>query len=103
LWPKTRRVSLLYRTQKGNSISPSINHYDDWIAAIRANRQPIAPLDQGAHTGATCIAIWVGMKLGRPVRFDPVDMKSPGNNEANRLCVRPARSGYDLEALIRNG
>ena len=84
-------------------LPPSMNHYEDWIVAIRANRQPIAPLDQGAHTGAACIAIWVGMKLGRPVRFDPVAMEFPGDDDANRLCVRSARSGYDLEALIRNG
>lgn len=82
-------------------LPPSMNHYGDWLAAVRARRQPIAPLDQGAHSAAACIATWVAMKLGRKVIFDPATMGFPGDAEAERLCARPARTAYDLGTLVR--
>lgn len=82
-------------------LPPSRNHYGNWLEAIAAKKPPVAPIDQGAHTTAACIAAWIGMKLKRPLTFDPATMTFPGDDAANALCVRPERPQHSLEKLVQ--
>lgn len=80
---------------------PSNDHYANWIACVLDRRDPVAPVDQGARTLTTCVATWIGMKLGRKLTWDPLAEHFVGDDEANALCSRkPRHADYDLAALM---
>lgn len=74
----------------------SKGHYADWLAAVIERRAPVAPVEAGSYSVNACAAMWIAMKLGRKVRFDPTRACFPGDPEANALCSRPRRAGYEL-------
>ncbi len=80
----------------------SKDHKANWIEAIIANTQPIAPVDEAARSLQACAAAWIGMKLGRKVTWDVATESFPGDAEANALCSRKPRSAeYDLDAILK--
>jgi hypothetical protein len=82
---------------------PSQNHYLNWLEAIAAGRDPIAPVDEAARSLEACGAAWIGMKLGRKLTWDPVAEAFVGDAEANALRDRAARKPeYDLHRVMRN-
>jgi myo-inositol 2-dehydrogenase/D-chiro-inositol 1-dehydrogenase len=82
---------------------PSGDHYLNWLDAIVAGHDPIAPVDQAVKSVQTCCAAWIGMKLGRPLRWDPAAESFPGDAQANALRGRPARSKeYDINIVMKN-
>ena len=82
----------------------SANHYRNWLEAIVANKDPIAPVDQAARSLQTCAAAWIGMKLGRPLTWDVATESFAGDDEANALRSRaPRKPEYDIQALVKSG
>ena len=80
----------------------SRDHYENWVEAVIANRDPIAPVDQAAATMNACAAAWIGMKLGRPVTWDPKNENFGDDAEANALTARTPRSEeYDYRSALR--
>ncbi len=83
--------------------APSSNHYLNWLESIAANLDPIAPVDQAVKSVQTCCAAWIGMKLGRPLIWDAAAEAFVGDDAANALRGRPARSPeYDLGLVMKN-
>lgn len=82
--------------------APSPNQYQNWIESILANKEPIAPVEQAARSVQACAAVWIGMKLGRKVTWDPKTESFGSDAEANALCSRkPRKPEYDIEALLK--
>ncbi len=80
----------------------SVDHYRNWLEAIAARKDPIAPVDQAARSLEACAAAWIGMKLGRTLTWDSKAEQFVGDAEANALCARKPRStAYDLAAIMR--
>jgi myo-inositol 2-dehydrogenase / D-chiro-inositol 1-dehydrogenase len=80
---------------------PSSDHYANWLQCVLDRRDPVAPVDQGARTLTTCVAAWIGMKLGRKLAWDPLAERFIGDEQANALCSRkPRHADYDLAALM---
>ncbi|RYD23327.1 MAG: Gfo/Idh/MocA family oxidoreductase [Verrucomicrobiaceae bacterium] len=80
----------------------SPDHYRDWLEAIIANREPIAPVDQAAKSLQTCSAAWIGMKLGRPLVWDVAKEAFVNDDEANALRSRkPRKAEFDIDALVK--
>ena len=81
---------------------PSTNHYLNWLQAIVAKRDPIAPVDQAARSLQTCAAAWIGMKLGRKLTWDPAQEAFVGDDTANAMRSRKARKPeYDVSAVMK--
>lgn len=81
---------------------PSKDHKTNWIEAIVANRDPIAPVDQAAKSVQTCAAAWIGMKLGRKLTWDVATESFIKDDEANALrSRRPSTAEYDLDAILK--
>jgi predicted dehydrogenase len=75
-------------------VAPAIRgHMKDWLAAIAANRRPVADIEQGHISTASCILANMAMKLGRTLTLDPAQ-RIVGDAEANRLLARPYRSPW---------
>jgi predicted dehydrogenase len=69
-------------------------HMLDFLAAIENNTKPVADIEQGHISTASCILANVSMKLGRPVVYDPKKRVVVGDAEATKLLRRPYRKGY---------
>lgn len=74
----------------------SDNHKDNWLEAVRYRKEPICPVEVGAHTAIIChignIAYW----LNRPLQWDPAKMEFVNDPEANRMLARPNRAPWQL-------
>lgn len=69
-------------------------HMIDFLKAIRQGGLPVADIEQGHISTASCILANMSMKLGRPLVYDPVNKIVTGDTEATRLLQRPYRQGW---------
>ncbi len=77
-----------------NAAPATRRHMLDFLAAIDSRGRPIADIEQGHISTASCILANVAMKLGRPVAYDPAQREIYGDAEATKLLrARTARLG----------
>ncbi|MBL7815405.1 MAG: Gfo/Idh/MocA family oxidoreductase [Saprospiraceae bacterium] len=70
-------------------------HMLDFLKAIENNSRPIADIEEGHISSASCILANMSMKLGgRPLVYDPIKRKVVGDKEATALLRRPYRKGW---------
>jgi len=85
------------RTEKDleRHVAPAIRgHMRDLLAAIDKRSKPVADIEQGYISTASCILANVSMQLGRSLQWDPAAQRVVGDEEANRLLRRPYRSPW---------
>jgi predicted dehydrogenase len=76
-------------------VAPAIRgHMRDLLAAIDNRSKPVADIEQGYISTASCIMANMSMKLGRSLAWDPVKRQIAGDAEANRLLRRPYRAPW---------
>ncbi len=73
--------------------SPNWDHHLDWLEAIRARKEAVTNAETGHRSNTACLISWIGMKLARPLKWDP-DKEQFNDDEANRLLDRPEREPY---------
>lgn len=66
----------------------------DFLYTIENGGLPVADIEQGHISTASCILANLSMKLGRPLAYDPEKMVVTNDEEATRLLRRPYRSPY---------
>ncbi len=87
---------------KAQPVPASGDHYRDWLEAIVARRDPIAPVDQSARSLEACAAAWIAMKLQRTLTWDPKREAFVNDAEANAMRGRTPRSAaYDVGAVMK--
>jgi len=69
-------------------------HMKDFLAAIASRGRPVADIEEGHISTASCILANLAMQLGRPLTWDPAKGRVAGDEEANRLLLRPYRSPW---------
>lgn len=69
-------------------------HMKDFLACIGNRSKPVADIEQGYISTASCILANHSMKLGRSLAWDPKAGKVIGDEEANRLLRRPYRAPW---------
>jgi predicted dehydrogenase len=68
----------------------------DFATAVKTRRQP-GGNPEAAHRAATVLHLAnLAIRLGRPIRFDPVKEEIEGDEEANRLVNPPMRAPWHL-------
>ncbi len=70
--------------------SPAWDHHLDWLEAIRARKEAATNAETGHRSCSACLVSWIGMKLGRPLKWDP-EKEQFNDDEANRMLHRPER------------
>jgi len=84
-------------TEKGielNAAPATRLHMLDLLAAMEKRSRPVADIEQGHISTASCILANVAMQLGRPLAYDPARREVTGDAEATRLLRRPYRSPW---------
>ena len=85
------------RTEKDleRHVAPAIRgHMKDLLASIDKRGRPVADIEQGHISTASCILANMSMKLGRSLTWDPIKQRIANDEEANRLMRRPYRAPW---------
>ena len=85
------------RTEKDleRHVAPAIRgHMRDFLANIASRGKPVADIEEGHISTASCILANNALKLGRTLAYDPALGKVTGDEEATRLLTRPYRSPW---------
>jgi len=81
-------------------VAPAIRgHMRDFLAAIDARSKPVADIEEGYISTASCIMANLSMKLGRTLAWDPERQRFTADDGANRLMVRPYRDPWKHPGL----
>ncbi|WP_128543254.1 Gfo/Idh/MocA family protein [Larkinella soli] len=69
-------------------------HMLDFLGAIENKSRPVADIEEGHISTASCILANISMQTGRPIVYDPQKHEIVGDREANGLLARPYRKPY---------
>ena len=69
-------------------------HMLNFLSAIEKHRKPVADIEEGHISTASCILANISMKLGRPLVYDPVSRLVKGDDEATALLRRVYRQPW---------
>ncbi len=69
-------------------------HMLDFVTAIETAARPVADIEEGYISSASCILANLAMKTGRTLVYDPVKREISGDPEATKLLLRPYRSPW---------
>jgi len=76
-------------------VAPAIRHHmQNFLASIDTRSHPIADIEQGHISTASCILANNSMKLGRSLAWDPEKQLVIGDSEANALLRQKYRAPY---------
>jgi predicted dehydrogenase len=84
-------------TEKDNELNaaPATRlHMLDFLAAIEKRSRPVADVEAGHISTASCILANLSMKVGRPLVYDPKKRVVVGDSEATKLLARPYRKPW---------
>ncbi len=73
-------------------------HMLDFLAAIDQRSRPVADIEQGHISTASCILANLALELGRPLQYDPQDHVVLGDEEATKRLLRPYRQPWQHPA-----
>lgn len=77
-----------------NAAPATRRHMVDFLAAIGKRSRPVADIEQGHISTASCILANVSMKLGRTLAYDPIKRIVAGDSEASKQLRRAYRSPW---------
>ncbi|QDT12956.1 Gfo/Idh/MocA family protein [Planctomycetes bacterium K23_9] len=69
-------------------------HMRDFLDAIDSRSKPVADIEQGHISSASCIMANQSLKLGRSFKFDPATHTVVGDDEATAMLKREYRKPY---------
>ncbi len=76
-------------------VAPAIRgHMLDFLHAIETRGKPVADIEQGHISTASCILANLSMQLGRTLTWDSAKGEVTGDAEANKLLRRPYRKPW---------
>ena len=76
-------------------VAPAIRHHmKDLLTAIGSRGRPVADIEQGHMSTASCILANMSLQLGRSLRWDAAKGQVAGDAEANRLLRRAYRKPW---------
>ena len=75
--------------------SANRGHKRDFLKAIASRGKPVADIEQGHISTASCILANLSMQLGRSLTWDPAKHEVVGDAEANKLLTRPYRKPWE--------
>jgi predicted dehydrogenase len=80
-------------------VAPALRaHWLDFLKARESRSKPVADIEQGYVSSASCILANLSQKLGRTLTWDAEKQQVVGDEEANKLLKRPYRSPWQHPA-----
>jgi predicted dehydrogenase len=72
------------------------DHVRNFLNAVKARKDPIAPVELGHRTASICHLGNIAIQLMRKLNWDPEKEKFVGDDEANQMLARPMRPPWRL-------
>lgn len=69
-------------------------HMLNFLDAIDKGTRPVADIEEGHISTASCIMANMSMKMGRPVVYDPQKREIVGDREMSKMLARPYRDPW---------
>ena len=69
-------------------------HMRNFLAAVESRGRPVADIEQGHISTASCILANLAMQVGRPLAFDPGRRQVADDAQATRLLRRAYREPW---------
>jgi len=95
----TTHPESLARTSLGPSdirLPRSDDHRRNFLDAVKTRGVPITSVDTAVRSDTLCHQADIAIRLGRPLRWDPVAERFVDDPQANRLLRSPMRSPWHL-------
>jgi predicted dehydrogenase len=77
-----------------NAAPATRRHMLDFLAAAGKRTRPVADIEEGHISTASCILANLSMQTGRPLVYDPKKREIPGDAAATKLLRRPYRKPW---------
>ena len=78
-------------------VPESSDHVANFLDAVKSRGKTICPIDESVHSDTLCHLSDIAIRLGRPLKWDPVKERFLKDDEANRkLALRPTREPWRL-------
>lgn len=74
----------------------SHNHHENWLNCIASRERCICDVEIGHRSVSVCHIGNISMRLGRPLKWDPLKEEFVGDAEANAMLGRPMRAPWHL-------
>ncbi len=71
-------------------------HLEDWLNAIKTRGRPVADVEVGHRSVTVCHLANIARRIGRPLRWNPVEERFLDDKEADSLLDPPRRNGFEL-------
>lgn len=78
----------------------SDDHMANFFECVRSRKDPIMTVESGHRVAALCHLGNIARRLGRRLRWDPVNEVFPGDEEANEHLDCPKRKGYEIPEVL---
>ncbi len=75
-------------------------HQRDFLDCVRSRKTPIAPPEVAHRSTTVCHIGNICLRLGRALEWDPAKERFVGDDEANAMLSREARSPWSLDTLV---
>lgn len=85
----------LERPERSGKLDAIINHMGNFFDCVQARKTPISDVAGQHRTVSTCHLVNISMRLGRPLKWDPVQEQFVSDAEADGWLRREQRSGYE--------
>ena len=83
-------------------VAPAIRgHMKDFLAAIDKRSKPVADIEQGYISTASCILANVSMQLGRTLTWDAQHGRVVDDEEANRAAATAVSEAVDSSGRLK--
>jgi predicted dehydrogenase len=75
----------------------SVNHYQDWVDAMKNRTRPISDVETGHRTATVCNVTNIAYELQRPLLWNPDKEEFVGDEGANRMLDRAYRGKWNYK------
>ena len=86
----------LSRPERMGKLDAIINHMGNFFDCIETGHTPVSDVVSQHRSVSACHLGNISMRLGRPLRWDPVAERFPDDAEANTWLSREQRAGYEI-------
>ena len=83
-------------TESEEHVYKSVDHYKDFLNAMRTRTKPVCDVEIGHRTASVCNIGNIAYRLKRGLKWDPVKERFKNDAEANALLTRKMRKEWSI-------
>ncbi len=83
-------------TESEQHVYKSVDHYKDFLNAMRTRTKPVCDVEIGHRTASVCNIGNIAYRLNRGLKWDPVKERFKNDAEANALLTRKMRKEWSI-------